>query len=843
MSRDLSDRPQGPAVRIWLRRWGTWLLQVAVLSVTCLVLARIAAVAAPERWELWSIWPATGVGIVAVWRYGYRIAPGIWIATYAFSRLEGASYLTSLAAAFSHLAEPLIAIYLIRRYLGMPALFESARSVLYFFLFAGGAASCVGATLGVTAFYIEGVWVGQGYGSMWMAWWAGDLMGAIIVAPALLLWFPLRPMHWSAGRTQELAAALLVATAGTLAIFGGPFNWAGVAYPMVFVLLLPVLWAALRLEPRGTALVTLVTCGLAAWRTLEGRGPFAIHAPEVSLLLLQAFMAVAALNGLMLAASIGERARTAAALHTGRERMRALLDAAAQIFWTAAPDGGSREDSPSWRAFTGQSREQRLGLGWLDAVHPQDRALAQRSWSEAVRRHTRYEYQYRLRHASGEWRWMAVRAVPVLNPDGSVREWVGMNTDITDRKRLHNELEEALKSREQALALLHTIVEAAPVGVAFLDCDLRFRLVNDALAQMNGVPSAEHLGRTVGELFPDWLQSANALIRTVLEGQPVTDRLLRSGPADSEPERYRLESWYPVRAGHGEMLGIGAIVQDVTSRLAVEEALRESEERLRLALDGGKLGLWDFDPRTERVVYDEREFALLGLPRCDEQIDSAVFFERVHPDDRAPLRRRLAEVLESGRDLTQEFRVTLPDGEVRWLGAAGRVYRDAQGRAVQFVGVNFDITERKRAEQALRDADRRKDEFLAMLAHELRNPLAPLRNAMEVLRLVPGSEPKVQWVREVVDRQVTHLVRIVDELLDVARITRGVVELRKERFRLETLIQRAIEISLPMDRRTPSSPDHRRAGRHGGARGGPGTPYPGTHQSAQQCREVHRARR
>jgi PAS domain S-box-containing protein len=124
--------------------------------------------------------------------------------------------------------------------------------------------------------------------------------------------------------------------------------------------------------------------------------------------------------------------------------------------------------------------------------------------------------------------------------------------------------------------------------------------------------------------------------------------------------------------------------------------------------------------------------------------------------------------------------------------------RNADNRIVGASKIARDITDRKRVEQALRDADRRKDEFLATLAHELRNPLAPIRNSIHILRLAGGSDPAVQQVREMMERQVNHMVRLVDDLMEVSRITRGKLELRKERVELASVIRAAVETSQPL---------------------------------------------
>src|SRR5262249_18839512 len=146
----------------------------------------------------------------------------------------------------------------------------------------------------------------------------------------------------------------------------------------------------------------------------------------------------------------------------------------------------------------------------------------------------------------------------------------------------------------------------------------------------------------------------------------------------------------------------------------------------------------------------------------------------------------------------QEFRIVRPDGEVRWLATSGRVLRDAAGRPARMLGAVIDVTERRAAEEALREADRRKDEFLAMLAHELRNPLGPIRHAAEVLRLIGPADPTLDRARDLIERQVAHMARLVDDLLDVSRITRGKILLRRERLDLVPLVRAAAEDHRPL---------------------------------------------
>ena len=145
-----------------------------------------------------------------------------------------------------------------------------------------------------------------------------------------------------------------------------------------------------------------------------------------------------------------------------------------------------------------------------------------------------------------------------------------------------------------------------------------------------------------------------------------------------------------------------------------------------------------------------------------------------------------------------EYRIRRHDGQYRWFKTRGVPIRDGQGRIVKWFGTCTDIEDQKQAVEALRDADRRKDEFLATLAHELRNPLAPIRNSLQILKMPRVDAATVERSRDMMERQVHHLVRLVDDLLDVSRVMRGKIELRTERVELATVVARAVETVQPL---------------------------------------------
>jgi signal transduction histidine kinase/DNA-binding response OmpR family regulator len=241
-------------------------------------------------------------------------------------------------------------------------------------------------------------------------------------------------------------------------------------------------------------------------------------------------------------------------------------------------------------------------------------------------------------------------------------------------------------------------------------------------------------------------------------------------------------------------------VAERTQELSDSNAqLRVSEERLRLAVMGAGMGTWDTDWITGESHWSETFVKMMGYPPGHEVPASMEGFrDRIHPEDVSMVMKAIDRAKIERSIFSSEHRITRADsGAATWVSAFGRFFFD-DGLPVRFVGVLFDINERKVLEESLRDADRRKDEFLAILAHELRNPLNPIRSAANVLRMQESSNTELAWSRDVIDRQVDHLTRLVDDLLDVSRITSGKLDLRRERVTLSEVVQSAVEASRPL---------------------------------------------
>lgn len=386
---------------------------------------------------------------------------------------------------------------------------------------------------------------------------------------------------------------------------------------------------------------------------------------------------------------------------------------------------------------------------------------------------------------------------------------------LTQKKRLEGEIVERQRA-EQALNAAHidvvnersrleAIMETLPVGVAILDAQGGIIGANRAVDQVWGGPCPSVRSIDDYAVFKAWWTDTGEPVRPedwvaaqVLEkGEPVVGQLVEILRFDGARAIVH-NSAAPIRDSEGRVAGAAVVVMDISESVKREQALRESEERYRLAIDAAQMGTWDWDLESRKVVGNSRHAALFGYPSKETVMDEGMISDRIHPEDLSHVAASVEEARERHSRYDCDFRIVWPDGSVRWVSSIGDFHYDAQGAPVRMIGVLRDITDRKQAEEALREADRQKNEFIAMLGHELRNPLAPIRNAVQVMRKLDTPDPKLQWARDVVDRQLDHLVRLVNDLLDVSRIVQGKLTLQTTLVDLATVVTQAVETSQPL---------------------------------------------
>jgi PAS domain S-box-containing protein len=345
---------------------------------------------------------------------------------------------------------------------------------------------------------------------------------------------------------------------------------------------------------------------------------------------------------------------------------------------------------------------------------------------------------------------------------------------------------------------LAAVLEAALDAIVTLDEQGKVIHVNPAAEKLFGYPLRLALGLDIRQLIAPAIESEDsgpALEHyfTKSRGPVLAQRLemlaLHAG-GSTVPVELTL-----VRLAMQEPLNYTAYVRDLSEQKNAVAALRASEERYR-----------DLVENANDIIYThELSGRLTSWNRAGEQISGYKAEEvlgmniasLIAPDHLERARHMIAHKVVEGGRTAYELDIVTKDGRRLTVEISSRMARQP-GKAPYVQGMARDITERKSAEQALKDADRKKDEFLAMLAHELRNPLAPIRNALQILTMAGDNTTVVQEMREMMERQVQQMVRLVDDLFDVSRITRGTFELRQERVDIRAVAAAALEISKPV---------------------------------------------
>ncbi|MEY2539517.1 MAG: hypothetical protein QOG67_3257 [Verrucomicrobiota bacterium] len=418
--------------------------------------------------------------------------------------------------------------------------------------------------------------------------------------------------------------------------------------------------------------------------------------------------------------------------------------------------------------------------------------------------------------------WSDVPVIMMTSPGGNDRagipalEILGPAANVTLLERpLRNvtlvaAVKVALRARHRQREVRDLIAERdsllSSISDAFsaLDRSWRYTYVNDKVAELAGLPKEKIIGRVIWEIFPDAV------------GGEFHERCQRAMER-REPDEFEIfykpwQRWLDTRIYPTDK-GIVIFRADITERKRQEAVLSENtrrlqemEERSRLAVEAAGVGTFDFYPPTGELRWSNRCNEIFGLP-IDAKVDYETYVRGVHPEDRHIIHETVQGVLQPGGGgrYDIEYRVIgIEDRKERWVSEKGRAILDAAGHATRFIGTILDITDSKntalaleRAKQLAEDANRAKDQFLAMLSHELRTPLTPVLMTITALRRDPNLSEELLRDLEMLHRNVELEALLIDDLLDLTRISHGKLELHSDAVNIHTSIEHALSIAAP----------------------------------------------
>jgi signal transduction histidine kinase/integral membrane sensor domain MASE1 len=257
--------------------------------------------------QVTAVWPPTGIALAAVLLVGPRLGPAVWLGAFLANATANEPLLTAAGIATGNTLEALVAAWLLQRVVGFGRSVDRLRDALGLVVLGALVSSAVSATIGVTSLVLGGVQPWAAFGRIWHVWWLGDAMGALVVAPLILTWAAGSQARWPVRRLVEAAGLLGALTGVSALVFAGGAGRLTSDHPLEYTIFPFLIWAALRFGQLGTATVTALASAIAIWGTARGVGPFVTGDPNASLILLQVFLGVMAISGLVLAAAINER--------------------------------------------------------------------------------------------------------------------------------------------------------------------------------------------------------------------------------------------------------------------------------------------------------------------------------------------------------------------------------------------------------------------------------------------------------------------------------------------------------------------------------------------------------
>ena len=509
----------------------------------------------------------------------------------------------------------------------------------------------------------------------------------------------------------------------------------------------------------------------------------------------RALRSVALLNA---SAILRERERVERELAAEREKLRITLLSIGDAVVSTTADGRVDLLNAVAELLTGWSQSEAAGRPITEVMRLVDERTRQPVENPALqaiaeRRPLELASNTLLISRDGLERPIDDAATPMIDATGAVLGAVLVFRDVSERRR-------ASDAEQRLAAIVHTSQDAI-VGKTL---DGIIRSWNQGAEQIFGWKAAEIIGKPVTTLIPpERHDEERQILSRLAKGLRIehfeTVRVTKDGR--------RLDvslTISPIRNAEGVIIGASKIARDVTPQRRAVAEVELGAIRLQLALEAARLGDWSWDIASDVLTMSARAAALFGISP-GPNLTWTHLQQLIHPDDRERTNLAVQQAVATRADYEMEYRVRPAGSQDRWILAKGRAqYSPIDGSPQSMFGVVQDITDRKRLEhelitkaEQLAELDRQKDDFIALLAHELRNPLAPIRNGLHVMRLAGDDVQKITAAREVMNRQLLHMVRLIDDLLDISRMKRSKLHLQKQRVLLSEVVANAVEVVRP----------------------------------------------
>ncbi len=521
------------------------------------------------------VWPPTGLAIAIVWWLGYRISPAILLGAFLVNLATGVSVATAGGIAAGNTLEAVSAVFLLHRFVGLHNPFYRAQDVVRFILITAGISTPLSASIGNLSLCFGGAAAWADFAALWLTWWLGDAVGGLVMAPLLLTWVDSTADDSSPKKLVEAVSLLASLLIVSDFVFGGLFLPKLAGYPLEHLMLPFLFWGAFRFGPRGAATTVTVLSGIAIWGTRRGFGPFAVHSPNESLLLLQVFVAAASITALVLAAIVAERKRTEAALRGKETQLQLITDITPVMLTQCSRDLRYRFVNRAYADMLRLTRDQIVGKP-ISEVMGEEAYRTIAPHVERVLKGHPVEYEAEVPYQRVGRRFMRAAFMPDVDEHGAVLGWIASLMDITDRKTAEEQIRTLNAELQRRIDEFQALIDTAPAGIAVaMDPECNFIWGNPEFAYMLGTSQTGNFSKSgpTGDKLPFRMVRNGKEVqpedlpmqRACREGRDVLDQELEIVRSDGTVI-HELCSATPLRDEQGNVRGCIGVFLDITQR-------------------------------------------------------------------------------------------------------------------------------------------------------------------------------------------------------------------------------------------------------------------------------------
>ncbi|AFZ35205.1 PAS/PAC sensor hybrid histidine kinase [Stanieria cyanosphaera PCC 7437] len=480
-----------------------------------------------------------------------------------------------------------------------------------------------------------------------------------------------------------------------------------------------------------------------------------------------------------------ERKQIELDLRNSEERLRLATEASNMGMWFWDLVNDQLELTTRCKTLLGIAGDREVTYElFLKTLHPEDRDRIKIAVEECIEKKTYYNVEYRVVWSDGSVHWLVAKGKCFYDQHGKPLRMMGTLQNISGRKQIEKSLRESNR-------LITTILESMTDAFYALDRNWNFTYVNQEAARKLNKSKDELIGKNIWSEFASLFDTELYSQYHRAFNQQVTTRF--------EYYYSALASWFEISV-YPSKQALSVYFRDISERKLAEKKLQENQKILKFALSGAKAGLWDWDIKSETLIWSQENYDLYGIDPNRQPLQYQDWESTLHPED---LERTNAEVQKvfnhESSEFRSEFRIFHPQQGIRWLLGLGNVTTDEQGEPIRFSGINIDISDRKQIEQELQqqtekliEANRIKDEFLAIVSHELRTPLNPILGWSQLLAMGKLDSEQTANGLETIHRNAKLQAQLIEDLLDVSRILRGKINLENTLVDLELVIRSAI---------------------------------------------------